>query len=223
MSGMRLLVAEDDPMLGAGLKRALGRAGYTVDLATTGEEAIAAARAQPYALAILDLGLPAVHGLEVLKEIRRRRDDTPVIILTARDRAAQKVEGLDAGADDYMVKPFDLDELLARIRAQIRRREQRTSDSITAHGVTIDLAARSVVSKGGPAAVTAKEFKVLAALMRRQGRFVSKAELETALYDAAAEVESNTIETAVYGLRRKLGADLILTARGLGYMVPLSK
>ena len=223
MSGMRLLVAEDDPMLGPGLKRALERAGYTVDLATTGDEAIAAERAQAYALAILDLGLPGAHGLEVLKEIRRRRDDTPVIILTASDRASQKVEGLDTGADDYMVKPFDLAELLARIRAQIRRREGRTSDAISAHGVTIDLAARTVISNGEPAALTAKEFKVLAALMRRRGRFVSKAELETALYDAAAEVESNTIETAVYNLRRKLGAELILTARGLGYMVPQSE
>lgn len=220
---MRLLIAEDDPMLGPGLKRALERAGYTVDLAASGDEAVAAARAQAYALAILDLGLPGLHGIEVLREIRRRRDDTPVIILTARVRAAHKVEGLDAGADDYVVKPFDLEELLARIRAQIRRREQRTSDAISAHGVTIDLAARTVINKGEPAAVTAKEFKVLAALMRRQGRFVSKAELETALYDAAAEVESNTIETAVYALRRKLGADLILTARGLGYMVPQSK
>jgi DNA-binding response OmpR family regulator len=143
-----------------------------------------------------------------------------VIIVTARDRPEQKVEGLDAGADDYVVKPFDLDELLARIRAHIRRGEQRTSDALSAHGISVDLAARTVIGASGPVSVTAKEFKVLAALMRRQGQFVSKEELEGALYDDTAEVESNTIETAVYGLRRKLGSGLIVTARGLGYTIP---
>jgi DNA-binding response OmpR family regulator len=217
---MRLLIAEDDPMLGSGLRRALQRAGYTVDLATNGEDAVAAMRAQTYALILLDLGLPKVGGLEALRDVRSRRDRTPVIIVTARDRPEQKVEGLDAGADDYVVKPFDLDELLARIRAQIRRGEQRTSDALSARGVSVDLAARTVTSNGGLVSVTAKEFKVLAALMRRQGQFVSKEALEGALYDDTAEVESNTIETAVYGLRRKLGAGLILTARGLGYTIP---
>jgi DNA-binding response OmpR family regulator len=217
---MRLLIAEDDPMLGDGLRRALQRAGYTVDLAVTGEEAMAATRAQDYALILLDLGLPAVGGLEALKALRGRRDATPVIIVTARDRPEQKVEGLDAGADDYVVKPFDLDELLARIRAQIRRGEQRTSDAVSAHGVSVDLAARTVTLKGEPVAVTAKEFKVLAALMRRMGQFVSKEELEGSLYDDTAEIESNTIEVAVYGLRRKLGSGLIVTARGLGYTIP---
>ncbi|MDE2488260.1 MAG: response regulator transcription factor [Alphaproteobacteria bacterium] len=217
---MRLLIAEDDPMLGSGLRRALQRAGYTVDLATTGEETLAAVRAQNYALVLLDLGLPTVSGLDALKDIRARRDATPVIIVTARDRPEQKVEGLDAGADDYVVKPFDLDELLARIRAQIRRGEKRTSDALSAHGVSVDLAARTVSNEGRTVAVTAKEFKVLAALMRRMGQFVSKEELEGALYDDTAEVESNTIEVAVYGLRRKLGAGLIVTARGLGYTIP---
>jgi DNA-binding response OmpR family regulator len=217
---MRLLIAEDDPMLGDGLRRALQRAGYTVDLAVTGEEAMAATRAQGYALILLDLGLPNVGGLEALKALRGRRDATPVIIVTARDRPEQKVEGLDAGADDYVVKPFDLDELLARIRAQIRRGEQRTSDAVSAHGVSVDLAARTVALNGEPVAVTAKEFKVLAALMRRMGQFVSKEELEGSLYDDTAEIESNTIEVAVYGLRRKLGSGLIVTARGLGYTIP---
>ncbi len=217
---MRLLIAEDDPMLGTGLRRALQRAGYTVDLAVTGDDAMAAARAQSYALILLDLGLPNVGGIEALKAIRGRRDPTPVIIVTARDRPEQKVEGLDAGADDYVVKPFDLDELLARIRAQIRRGEKRTSDALSAHGVSIDLAARTVALGDRAVSVTAKEFKVLAALMRRMGQFVSKEELEDALYDDTAEVESNTIEVAVYGLRRKLGAGLIVTARGLGYTIP---
>jgi len=217
---MRLLIAEDDPMLGAGLKRALERAGYAADWALTGEEAISAAMAQPYALMLLDLGLPEANGLEVLRAIRSRRQTMPVIIVTAQDRPQQKVEGLDAGADDYVVKPFDLDELLARVRAQLRSREGRSSDQLTAQGLTIDLAARTVIRDGERVAVTAKEFKVLAVLMRRMGQFVSKGELETALYDADAEVESNTIETAIYALRRKLGGELILTARGLGYTIP---
>ena len=207
-------------MLGAGLRRALQRAGYTVDLAATGEDAMAAMRAQDYGLILLDLGLPGASGLEALKSLRGRRDTTPVIIVTARDRPEQKVEGLDAGADDYVVKPFDLDELLARIRAQIRRGEKRTSDAMSAHGVSVDLAARTATLEGEPVAVTAKEFKVLAALMRRMGQFVSKEELEGALYDDTAEVESNTIEVAVYALRRKLGSGLIVTARGLGYTIP---
>jgi DNA-binding response OmpR family regulator len=207
-------------MLGAGLKRALERAGYAADWARTGEEAIAAAAAQAYALMLLDLGLPEVSGLAALREIRRRSQTLPIIIVTAFDRPEQKVEGLDAGADDYVVKPFDLEELLARIRARIRSRDGRASDQLSAHGVVLDLAARTAARDGAPVALTAKEFKVLAALMRRLGQFVSKAELEDALYDAEAEVESNTIETAVYALRRKLGAELILTARGLGYTIP---
>ena len=217
---MRLLIAEDDPMLGAGLKRALERAGYAADWARTGEEAIAAAAAQAYALMLLDLGLPEVSGLAALREIRGRSQTLPIIIVTAFDRPEQKVEGLDAGADDYVVKPFDLEELLARIRARIRSRDGRASDQLSAHGVVLDLAARTAARDGAPVALTAKEFKVLAALMRRRGQFVSKTELEDALYDAEAEVESNTIETAVYALRRKLGAELILTARGLGYTIP---
>jgi DNA-binding response OmpR family regulator len=217
---MRLLIAEDDPMLGAALKRALEREGYVADWAKTGEEAIAAAVAQSYALMLLDLGLPETSGLDALKAIRGRRETLPIIIVTAQDRAEQKVAGLDAGAVDYVVKPFDLSELLARIRAQIRSRERRSSDQLSAHGVVLDLAARTVVQDGRAVPLTAKEFKVLAVLMRRIGQFVSKSELETALYDSEAEVESNTIETAVYALRRKLGAELILTARGLGYTVP---
>jgi two-component system OmpR family response regulator/two-component system response regulator QseB len=217
---MRLLIAEDDPVLGAGLKRALERAGYAADWAKTGEEAIAASAAESYALILLDLGLPETSGLEALREIRRRRQTLPIIIVTAQDRPEQKVEGLDSGADDYVVKPFDLEELMARIRAQVRSHERRTTDQLAAHDVVLDLAARSVTQAGRFVPLTAKEFKVLAVLMRRAGRFVSKADLESALYDADAEVESNTIETAIYALRRKLGPQLILTARGLGYTIP---
>ena len=156
----------------------------------------------------------------MLKAIRDRRDATPVIIVTASGRGDQKIEGLDAGADDYLVKPFDLDELLARIRAQIRRSEGRVSDVLTVQDVSLDLGAR-VLRKGDKVVgVTAKELRVLTVLMRRAGQFVSKDELENALYDDAAGVESNTIEVAVYALRKKLGASVIVTARGLGYMTP---
>ncbi|HKR88862.1 MAG TPA: response regulator transcription factor [Phenylobacterium sp.] len=217
---MRLLIAEDDPMLGAGLKRALERAGYAADWAKTGEEAVAAVAAESYALMLLDLGLPEMSGLQALRAIRGRRETLPIIIITAQDRAEQKVEGLDAGADDYVVKPFDLDELMARIRARIRSRDRRSSDQLEAHGVVLDLAARTVAKDGRAISLTAKEFRVLAVLMRRMGQFVSKAELEAAIYDGETGIESNTIETAVYALRRKLGAELILTARGLGYTVP---
>jgi DNA-binding response OmpR family regulator len=216
---MRLLVVEDDSMLSAGLSRALQRVGYAVDLARNGEEATAAAVAQRYDLILMDLGLPGMSGMAALRAIRASRDPTPVIILTASDRPDQKVEGLDAGADDYVAKPFDLDELLARIRAQIRRRDQRTSDHLDAGDVRLDLAGRTVTRAGTAVALTAKEFRILAELMRRAGAFVSKDELESALYDGEAGVESNTIEVTVYGLRRKLGADLILTARGLGYTI----
>lgn len=220
---MRLLIAEDDPMLGAGLKRALERAGYAADWAKTGEEAISAAAAQAYALILLDLGLPETSGLEALRAIRDRRQTLPIIIVTAQDRPEQKVGGLDAGADDYVVKPFDLDELLARIRAQIRSRDGRPSDLLTAYDVVLDLTARAATRAGEPVVLTAKEFKVLSLLMRRTGQFVTKGELEDSLYSGEAEVESNTIETAVYALRRKLGAHFILTARGLGYTVPRSR
>jgi DNA-binding response OmpR family regulator len=219
---MRVLVVDDDPMLGAGLKRALERAGYTADWVTSGADAAAATAAQPYALVLLDLGLPDGGGLETLRTIRSRRQTMPVIIVTAQDRAEQKVEGLDAGAEDYVVKPFDLNELLARVRAQLRSRERRTTDQLAANDVVVDLAARTVTRSGEAVPMTAKEFKALAVLMRRRGQFVSKTELEDALYDADAAIESNTIETAIYALRRKLGSELILTARGLGYTIPRS-
>jgi DNA-binding response OmpR family regulator len=216
---MRLLVVEDDPMLGDGLRRAFGGAGYTVDLMQSGEDALAAASVEHYDLMVLDLGLPDLDGMSVLRALRDRRDPTPVIILTANHRPDQKVEGLDAGADDYIAKPFDLEELLARVRANIRGRDRRTNDQLVAGDVQVDLAGRLVLKGGESVAVTKKEYGVLVALMRRMGQFVSKQELEAAIYDGQSGVESNTIETAVYALRRKLGAGLILTARGLGYTI----
>lgn len=217
---MRVLLVEDDAMLGGGMKRALEKAGYAVDWAHSGEEALGAFAAQSYDAALLDLSLPEIGGVEVLKTIRDRRDMTPVIIVTASGRADQKIEGLDAGADDYLVKPFDLDELLARIRAQTRRREGRPSDLLTVQDVSLDLSARILRKGEAVVGLTAKELRVVAVLMRRAGQFVTKDELENALYDDSSSVESNTIEVAIYGLRKKLGAAFIVTARGLGYMTP---
>jgi DNA-binding response OmpR family regulator len=216
---MKLLLVEDDAMLGAAMKRGLEKAGYLVDWALDGDEALGALSAQTYATVLLDMSLPRIDGMDVLKEVRARNDETPVIVVTARGRREQKIGGLDAGADDYLVKPFDLEELLARIRAQIRRSERRTGDMLIVKGVTLDLGAQSVHKDGVPTPMTAKELRVLGALMRRPGRFVGKAELENELYDAASEVESNTIEVTIYALRKKLGAEFIVTARGLGYMV----
>lgn len=216
---MRLLIVEDDQMLGGSLRRALNQAGYAVDLMLTGDDGLIAALHGGYDTIVLDLGLPVLDGVGFLKALRAQRNPTPVIVLTARDAREQKVDGLDAGADDYMVKPFDLDELLARIRAQIRRRDHRGSDILNIGGLTLNLTARSVLKDGRAVALTAKEFKVLVELARRMGRFVSKAELENALYDDAASIESNTVEVAIYALRRKLGPGLIMTVRGLGYII----
>jgi DNA-binding response OmpR family regulator len=216
---MRLLLVEDDAMLGAAMKRGLEKGGHVVDWALDGDEALGALSAQAYAIVLLDMSLPGIDGMDVLKAVRTRKDDTPVIVVTARGRSEQKIGALDAGADDYLVKPFDLEELLARIRAQIRRSERRVHDVLSAQGVTLDLGAQSVHRDAVSVPVTAKELRVLSALMRRQGRFVGKAELENELYDSAAAIESNTIEVTIYALRKKLGAGFIVTARGLGYMV----
>jgi DNA-binding response OmpR family regulator len=216
---MKLLLVEDDVMLGAAMKRGLEKAGYVVDWAKDGDEALAALSAQAYATVLLDMSLPRIGGIDTLKAMRDRNDVTPVIVVTAQGRSEQKIEGLDAGADDYVVKPFDLDELLARIRAQIRRDEGRSNDILKAQDVTFDISAQHVRRGDTAVQLTAKELRVLGTLMRRPDRFVGKSELENALYDDAVGVESNTIEVTIYALRKKLGAAFIVTARGLGYMV----
>jgi two-component system OmpR family response regulator/two-component system response regulator QseB len=216
---MRILLVEDDTMLGADMKRALEQAGYAVDWAQAGDEAVAALTAHDYAAALLDLSLPELDGIDALKAVRGHRNRTPIIIVTARDGSKQRVEGLDAGADDYVTKPFDLDELLARIRSTIRRGEGRANDVLAAQSVRYDLTNRTVTKDDAPISLTAKELKVLAKLMNNAGRFVSKSDLENALYTGEDDVESNTIEVTIYALRRKLGARFIVTARGLGYMI----
>jgi DNA-binding response OmpR family regulator len=215
----RLLLAEDDVDLGPAIRRALELEGYVVDLFTRGDDVLAAARTDSYDVILLDLGLPHGSGLEVLRALRSARDATPVIIVTAFDRSQQRVAGLDAGADDYVVKPVDLDELAARIRSQLRRRDGRQDDTITVGPVTLDCTGHVAALDGENVPLTAKEYRVLALLMRRSRRFVSKADLEAELYDQEHWAESNTVEVAISALRRKFGRDFIRTARGLGYMV----
>jgi DNA-binding response OmpR family regulator len=215
----RLLLAEDDADLGPAIRRALELEGYVVDLFTRGDDVFAAARSNDYDVILLDIGLPHGSGLEVLRDLRDAHDATPVIVVTAFDRTQQRVAGLDAGADDYVVKPVDLEELAARIRSQLRRRDGRQNESIAVGRVTLDFTGHVAALDGQDVPLTAKEFRVLALLMRRSRRFVSKADLEAELYDQDNWAESNTVEVAVSALRRKFGKDFIRTARGLGYMV----
>jgi len=215
----RLLVAEDDAALGSAMKRALELDGYVVDLFARGDDVLEAASVGDYDVILLDLGMPRMGGLDVLRQLRADGNATPVIIVTAFDRTRQRVAGLDAGADDYVVKPVDLEELAARIRSQLRRKDGRPADSMSVGEVTLDVSGHIAARSGEPVALTAKEFRVLALLMRRARRFVSKADLEGELYDQDHWVESNTVEVAISALRRKFGRDFIRTARGLGYMV----
>lgn len=215
----RLLLAEDDPVLGRAIKHALELEGHAVDLFTRGDDILPAISVQDYSVILLDLGLPHLSGLDALRQLRAERCSTPVIIITAFDRTKHRVAGLDAGADDYVVKPLDLEELAARIRAQIRRKDKLDTNLITVEAVTLDLSGNVVTLNGDLVQLTPKELRVLTLLMRRAGRFVNKAELETALYDHEQWAESNTVEVAISALRRKLGHEFIITARGLGYMV----
>lgn len=216
---MRLLLVEDDKMLGGSLKKALEKHAYGVDWVQDGESALLSIESSPFAVVVLDINLPKISGIEVLKAIRAKKNKVPVIALTARDTAMQKVEGLDSGADDYLVKPFDLEELLARLRSLVRRSEGRAEPVLYCGGVELDAAARLVRKEGRPVMVTAKEFRVLKVLMERTGKFVTKSDIEYSLYSAEDAVESNTVEVTIYALRKKLGSEFIQTIRGVGYMV----
>lgn len=214
---MRLLLAEDDPMVGAALRKGLQQEGHAVDWVQDGVAAEAALRAQPFDLLILDLGLPRLDGLEVLEHLRRRGQPLPVIITTARDQVPDRVRGLDLGADDYLVKPFDLDELLARIRAVARRYTGQVRP-VLAHGdLRLDPATHEVTLARAPVALSAREFAILEALLERPGAVLSRAQLEERLYGWDEEVASNAIEVHIHHLRRKLGEDCIRTVRGVGY------
>ena len=215
---MRVLLVEDDNMLGSSLKKALEKHAYGIDWVQDGESALSSLEDSPFSAVILDVNLPKLSGIEVLKALRAKRNKIPVLILTARDTAMQKVEGLDSGADDYLVKPFDLEELLARLRALIRRSEGRVEPLLRCGLIELDAAAQLVRKSGTNIMMTAKEFRILKLLMERAGKFVTKPDIEYSLYSADEAAESNTVEVAIYNLRKKLGSDCIQTIRGVGYM-----
>lgn len=217
---MRLLLVEDDAMIGEAVRELLRDEDYAVDWARDGDAADAALAAQRYDLVLLDLGLPGRDGMAVLRALRARRDRTPVLIATARDGVAQRIAGLDAGADDYVLKPYDLDELLARIRALLRRAAGRAEPLYEHQGVSINPATREVLAHGQPVVLSAREWAVLEPLIARPGLVLSRQQLEDKLYGWGEEIGSNAVEVYIHGLRRKLGAALILNVRGVGYMVP---
>jgi len=217
---MRLLLVEDDAMIGEAVRTGLRQEGFTVDWVRTAEAGDAALKAEAYALLLLDLGLPRKSGLDWLGELRRRGERMPVLILTARDAVADRVSGLDRGADDYLVKPFDLDELCARVRALLRRQAGR-AEPLLRHGeLTLDPATHEATYKGEPIALSAREFALLEALLERPGAILSRTQLEQRLYGWGEEVESNAVEVHIHHLRKKLGAGFIRNVRGLGYSVP---
>lgn len=214
---MRILLAEDDLSLGESIETWLTLDGYVVDRVIRGDLAQTALATQDYQCLLLDRGLPGVAGDALLRALRTRRNPVPVILITARDALRDRIEGLDLGADDYLIKPFDLEELSARIRAAVRRHEGR-AETVLRHGsLSLDPAAKQVTYQGRPVDLTAHEFAVLQALIRRPGHIMSRSQLEDSLYGWGEEVESNTIEVHIYNLRRKLAPEVIKTVRRQGY------
>lgn len=217
---MRLLLVEDDPMIGEAVQDLLRAEQYAVDWARDGAMADTALRTQAYDLVLLDLGLPKRDGLDVLRALRARKDRTPVLVATARDGVAQRIAGLDAGADDYVIKPYDLEELLARIRALLRRAAGRAEPVYEHRGVSIHPATREATVNGQPVVLSGREWAVLEPLIARPGMVLSRQQLEDKLYGWGDEVSSNAVEVYIHGLRKKLGADVVLNVRGVGYLVP---
>ena len=217
---MRLLLVEDDTMIGEVVLDLLRAEHYAVDWVKDGEMADTALQSQTYDLILLDLGLPRKDGLDVLRAMRARKDRTPVLVATARDAVEQRIAGLDAGADDYVLKPYDLDELLARIRALLRRASGRAEPVFEYKNVSINPATREALIDGAPMVLSAREWAVLEALIARPGVVLSRAQLEEKLYSWRDEVSSNAVEVYIHGLRKKLGSDFIQNVRGVGYMVP---
>jgi two-component system, OmpR family, response regulator len=216
---VRLLIVEDDRDLNRQLSTALEQAGYVVDRAFDGEEGHFLGDTEPYDAVVLDIGLPKKDGIAILEEWRRAGRLMPVLILTARDRWSDKVNGFDAGADDYVAKPFHMEEVLARLRALLRRATGHATDELVCGPVKVDTRAGRVIVDGNPIRLTSHEYRLLAYLMHHSGRIVSRAELVDHLYDQDFDRDSNTIEVFVGRLRKKLGLDVIQTVRGLGYMV----
>ena len=220
---MRLLVVEDDRDINRQVVSALEEAGYVADKAFDGEEGGYLGESEPYDAIILDMGLPKADGVSVLQKWRRAGIKTPVIILTARDRWSDKVDGFDAGADDYVTKPFHMEELMARVRALLRRAAGHATSQIACGPVTLDTRSGRVFVDGNPIKLTSHEYRLLSYLMHHTGRVVSRAELPEHLYDQDFDRDSNTIEVFVGRLRKKLAVDLIQTVRGLGYLVDPSQ
>lgn len=216
---MRLLVVEDDALLGQGIEAGLKQAGFTVDLVVDGRSASLALDAVNYELLLLDLGLPRTNGLVLLKGLRDKGCDVPVLILTARDTVQDRVAGLNAGADDYLVKPFDLAELVARIRALLRRAHGRSATLIQHANLQVDPASLQVIQDGRSIQLSARESAILVDLLEHKGTALSRARLEESLYGWNEEVESNAIEVHIHNLRKKLGDQLIKTIRGVGYLI----
>lgn len=216
---MRLLLVEDDKLLGEGIYTGLCQEGYAVDWVRDGEAAEAACLSEEYDCMVLDIGLPRQNGLQVLEHVRARGKDTPVLMLTARDTIADRVTGLDHGADDYMVKPFDLEELHARLRAMLRRRAGRTSPLLIYGDIELDPVAHCVKKAGERVELSPKGFSILQTLLENKGRVMSRTRLEESLYSWKDEIESNAVEVHIHHLRKKLGSDLIRTIRGVGYSI----
>ena len=216
---MRVLLIEDDKDLNAQVAHALRDAGYIVDVAYDGEEGHFLGDSEPYDAVILDIGLPQMDGLSVLERWRRDGRGMPVLLLTARDRWSDKVQGIDAGADDYVAKPFHVEEVLARVRALVRRAAGHASNTLACGPVRLDLKASRVTVDGNPVRLTSHEYKVLEYLMHHPGKVISRTELTEHLYDQDFDRDSNTIEVFVGRLRKKLGVDLIETVRGMGYRI----
>ena len=217
---MRLLLVEDDPMIGEAVQDLLRAEHYAVDWVRDGVMAEEALKSEQYDLVLLDLGLPKRDGLDVLRALRQRRATVPVLVATARDGVADRIAGLDAGADDYVLKPYDIDELLARIRALLRRSAGRGEPVFEHKGVSLNPATREATLDSQPVSLSAREWAVLEALIARPGAVLSRAQLEEKLFSWKDDISSNAVEVYVHGLRKKLGNDFIQTVRGLGYVVP---
>jgi len=218
---MRVLLVEDDPLIGRSLRRAFEGTGVAIDWTRTGDDALVALDTSPYAIVLLDLGLPGKVGLDVLKEMRRSKDATPVLIITAHDDIETRVAGLDSGADDFMVKPFDVDELAARIRAVIRRHAGHATSQIQSSEIVLDLAAHQVTYRGTTQRLPAREFALLQALLEHPGTILSRKQLEDSLYGWGEEVESNAVDVLIHYIRRKFDNDIIRNVRGIGWMVAI--
>jgi len=217
---MRVLVVEDDPLLGDGIEAGLRQQGFTVDWVRDGVAAGHAIEAEPYAAVVLDLGLPRRSGLEVLKQLRLAKNPVPVLILTARDTVEDRITGLDAGADDYLVKPFDLGELSARLRALIRRAGGSPAAVLSVGVLSLDPAGRTVTFRAEPKQLSAREFDLLQVFMLNAGRVLTRDQLVSSLYAWGEEIESNAIDVHLHHLRRKLAPEIVQTLRGVGYILP---